>query len=98
MPHPPKASPDPLPNRHTNVLDTNPVLSAKNIAENEGIKRPRIDQILRLTGLNPDVLESLKSMPSKRLNKDFSEPKLRKLVPLPHQEQSEVFAEMCQSQ
>ena len=79
------------------ILDANPVLSAKDIAENEGLKRARIDQILRLTRLNPDVLESLQGMPSKRLNKDFSEPKLRKLIPLPPQEQTEVFSEMCQS-
>ena len=31
-------------------------------------------------------------MPVERLNRDFSEPKLRKLIPLPTEEQPAVFA------
>ena len=78
------------------ILDANPVLSAKDIAENEGLKRARIDQILRLTRLAPEVLEALKRMPGKRLKKDFSEPKLRRLIPLGREEQVTAFINMCQ--
>ena len=79
------------------ILDANPVLRAKDLAENEGLKRARVDQILRLTKLDSDVLEALQDMPKEQLNKEFSEPKLRKLVPLSHEEQIKVFSKMCQS-
>ena len=80
------------------ILDTSPVLSAKDIAENQGLKRARIDQILRLAKLAPEVVEALQELPDNVLRRDYSEPKLRKLVPLPKGEQIKRFESMRQAQ
>ena len=80
------------------ILDSNPVLSAKDIADNEGLKRARIDQVLRLTKLAPEILEVLCKMPVDQLKRDFSEPRLRKLIPLRPEEQQLIFSSMYQSE
>ena len=80
-----------------NLLDSNPVLGAKDIAENEGLTRARVDQVLRLTKLDQEILDALQQMPEGTLKRAFSEPKLRKLVPLPRHEQIAGFRSLRQA-
>ena len=80
------------------LLDADTSLTRKDLAEQEGLKRARIDQILRLTKLAPEILEALCKMPTGQLKRNFSEPKLRKLIPLQSQEQWQIFSSMHQAQ
>ncbi len=79
------------------LLDTDTSLTRRDLAEQEGLKRARIDQILRLTKLAPEILEALCKMPGEQLKRDFSEPKLRKLIPLQPEEQRVIFSSMLRS-
>ncbi|MCH1505275.1 MAG: hypothetical protein L7V86_16955 [Verrucomicrobiales bacterium] len=75
------------------VLDSNPVLTTREIADDQGITPSRVRQILRLSTLAPVIIDELTSMNATRLA-HFGEARLRKLVPLPTEDQIERFREL----
>lgn len=77
------------------LLDSNPALATGDIAENQGISASRIRQILRLSTLAPEIVDTLKSMKASELSR-FAETRLRGLIPLPKGQQIDRFREMQQ--
>ena len=72
------------------LLDSDPVLTTREIAIDQGITPSRVRQILRLSTLAPEIIEALSSMSGAGFT-TFGEARLRSLVPLPRDQQIERF-------
>lgn len=75
------------------LLQSNTVLTTRDIAIDQGMTPSRVRQILRLSTLAPEIRDALGSMSGERLA-TLGEARLRRLVPLPWDEQIEGFREM----
>lgn len=63
------------------MMNANPSLTTREIADDQGVTPGRVRQILRLSSLAPEILGELDSMLPEEL-RSFGENKLRFLVPL----------------
>lgn len=75
------------------VLDQNPAMTTRFIAEHQGITPGRVRQILRLAGLAPKIIEWMAAADNETLSY-FGEARLRSLVPLSPTMQIKQFNEL----